>query len=183
MITTGMRSFFRIVLTGVMLTGVITLSLYTSCTKQNNCNGVHCQNKGSCSDGFCICPTGVSGDTCQTIFADLYANTYSGTGNVNTGHIPYKLVFSIPSGSNDFTTMALTIKNSTGSATNIPTLRVVLNNPTATTGVFNIPTATINGVTYSGNGTLYPKLASLTLYKVVTSGTDTTYICNNFPVQ
>ncbi len=178
-----MRSSVRVVLTVVILAGILTLSLYTSCKKQNNCSGVVCLNKGTCSDGFCICPTGVGGDTCESIFADFYANTYGGTANVNTGHIPYLLVFSIPAGTNDFTTMALTVKNGAGGATNIPTLHVVLNSPTATIGNFNIPTTTINGATYSGNGILYAKLASLTLYKTVTSGTDTTYICNNFPAQ
>ncbi len=178
-----MRPFVRFVFCLVISAGVVTLSLYTSCKKNNNCSGVNCQNKGTCSDGFCICPAGVGGDTCQSIFKESFANTYGGSAGVNTVHIPYLLVFSIPPTPVDFTTMALTVKTGGGGATNIPLLRVVLNSPTATVGNFSIPTTTINGATYSGNGILYAKYASLTLYKTVTSGTDTTYICNSFPVQ
>ena len=178
-----MRLFVRFILCLVISAGVLTLSLYTSCKKNNNCSGVHCQNKGTCSDGFCVCPAGVSGDTCQEVFKDSYANTYGGSASVNTVHIPYLLVFSIPATPTDFVTMALTVENGAGSATNIPTLRVVLNNPSETVSNFSIPTTTINGVTYSGNGTLAAKLASLTLYKTGPSIADTTYICNNFPAQ
>ncbi len=178
-----MRSFVRFVSGLAIALSVLVLSLYTSCKKQNNCTGLVCLNKGTCSDGFCVCPTGVGGDTCEAIFKDSYANTYGGSANVNTAHIGYLLVFSIPAAPVDFVTMALTVENGASHATNIPVLPLVLINPTSTQGNFNITPTTANGATYTGTGTVYAKLASLTLYKTATSGTDTTYICSNFAVQ
>ena len=178
-----MKSLARFILGLTIAIGFFAASLYTSCKKQNNCAGVSCMNKGHCADGFCVCPTGVGGDTCENIFKKSYANTYGGTAYVNTNHIAYRLVFSIPSTATDFVTMALTVESGSGAATNIPVLPVVLVNPTSTVGNFNITATTINGATYTGSGTLYAKLASLTLNKTVTSGIDTTYICSNFPVE
>jgi hypothetical protein len=166
----------------LVVTGV-ALAFSISCKKQNSCAGLVCLNKGSCTDGFCVCAVGVGGDTCQDIFRKSYDNTYGGTANVNSAHITYRLVFSIPPVTTDFVTMALTVETGGGGATNIPLLPIVLSNPTATMGSFNITATTANGATYSGSGTLYAKTASLTLYKTVGSSTDTTWVCANFPVQ
>lgn len=40
--------------------------LYTSCTK-DHCKNMNCQNGGTCSNGFCLCPDGYTGTYCQTI--------------------------------------------------------------------------------------------------------------------
>ena len=53
----------------VIATAIITLLtfgaiIYSSCTK-DRCAKVTCQNGGSCSNGYCSCPTGFEGDYCE----------------------------------------------------------------------------------------------------------------------
>ena len=53
----------------IIATVIITLSafgafVYTSCTK-DKCAKIVCQNGGSCSNGFCTCPRGHTGDFCE----------------------------------------------------------------------------------------------------------------------
>ena len=168
------------ILFALMFSGTL---FYASCKKGDNCAGVSCMHTGTCSDGFCVCPTGVGGDTCQKIFREYYDNKYVGTANVNTAHITYRLVFSIPATTSNFVSMQLSVQTGAGGATNIPVLPLVLNNPTSTVGNFNITPTTVGGYTYTGTGTVYAKLASLELHKTPAAGADTTYICTNFAVQ
>lgn len=74
-----------------LLTGVII----NSCTKDSSssttpadpCNGITCQNGGTCSNGTCICPTGWTGTYCQTP-----VTTTASKGNiqfVNNSNNPY----------------------------------------------------------------------------------------------
>ena len=54
----------------VIATAIITLLtfgaiVYTSCTK-DRCKNVMCQNGGTCSNGYCSCPSGFQGDHCET---------------------------------------------------------------------------------------------------------------------
>ena len=178
-----MRSFVRIALSAILAVLVSGLLFYTSCKKQDNCEGVTCFHTGFCADGFCVCPTGVGGDTCQNIFREYYDNKYVGTANVNTAHKSYRLVFSIPASTSSFVTMQLTVQDGAGGATNIPVLPIVLNNPSPTVANFNITSTTVGGYTYTGSGKVYAKLASLTLHKTPAAGADTTYICTDFAVQ
>ena len=55
------RSIFASVIITLL---AFTAVLYSSCTK-NKCANTTCQNGGSCSDGFCTCPRGYSGDHCE----------------------------------------------------------------------------------------------------------------------
>ncbi len=178
-----MKSPARIALSCLFTLFISGLMFYASCKKQDNCSGVACVNTGYCADGFCVCPTGVGGDTCENVFRKAFANTYAGSANVNTAHKNYRLVFSIPATTSNYVAMQLTLQDGAGGATSIPVLPLTLSNPTLTTGNFNITSTTVGGYTYTGNGTVYAKLASLTLYKTPASGVDTTYICTNFAVQ
>ncbi|MCB0657059.1 MAG: calcium-binding EGF-like domain-containing protein [Saprospiraceae bacterium] len=40
--------------------------LLTQCKKADPCEGISCQNDGTCVDGSCQCPTGWEGEFCQT---------------------------------------------------------------------------------------------------------------------
>jgi hypothetical protein len=44
--------------------GVAGTVLYTSCEK-DTCEGLNCQNGGSCTEGFCRCNTGYEGTECE----------------------------------------------------------------------------------------------------------------------
>jgi hypothetical protein len=53
----------------ILITAILTLLafgsvVYTSCRK-DRCKRLICQNGGTCSDGFCLCPTGYTGTYCQ----------------------------------------------------------------------------------------------------------------------
>ncbi len=51
--------------------------LYTSC--KNKCGSTTCQNGGTCQDNSCTCPTGYSGNSCQTGWSDPAIGTYNCT--------------------------------------------------------------------------------------------------------
>ncbi len=176
-----MRSVLPAGLFMVLVFAIAGVIMHSSCKKTDNCAGVVCQHNGKCGDGFCMCPSGVGGDTCQTIFCNLYDNKYAGSANVNTAHIGYTLIFSVPATTTSFLSMSLSVVKSSNGSTTIPVLPVVLNSTsTATNANFNITPTTVGGFTYSGTGILYAKQASLTLYKTPAAGADTTYICTNF---
>ena len=179
-----MRSIVRLGF-GMMLAFVVLgLVLYSSCKRGNNCDGVLCVNTGHCADGFCVCPTGTGGDSCEITFRTLYANKYAGSANVNTAHLGYTLVFSVPPSAVGFLSMELTVLKTAGGATDIPSLPLLLSSSaTATSGPFTISPVTINGTTYNGTGVLYAKAMSMTLYKSRPGVIDTTYVCDNFVLQ
>ena len=176
-----MRSVVRVGLSLVPVLATALLVVHSSCKRDDNCKGVVCQHKGTCSSGFCVCPSGVGGDTCQTIYSHLYDNKYSGTANVNTAHIGYTLIFSVPANAASFRSMSLSVIKGTGGASNIPVLPVVLGTTTNSISAdVSIAATTIGGATYSGNGTLYANQGSLTLTKTQAGTPDTTYVCANF---
>ncbi|MEI8279924.1 MAG: hypothetical protein WCG87_09185 [Bacteroidota bacterium] len=59
-----MKNIQAIILIAVFTIIAFSAVLYSSC-KKDACNGVTCQNQGTCSGGKCVCPTGYSGDHCE----------------------------------------------------------------------------------------------------------------------
>ena len=166
-----------------LATAVCWVAVCSSCTKPDNCKGVVCKNKGTCADGFCVCPSGVGGDTCQTIYRNFYDNKYAGTANVNTAHIGYTLIFSVPTTATNFLSMSLKVVKSASGLSDIPALPIALKPAAnATKADFTVTAVTSGGFTYTGTGVLYAKQASLTLYKTPVAGADTTFICTDFIV-
>lgn len=63
-----------LVISWVLIT--FSLIIHSSCEKPS-CSGVVCENKGSCSDNVCMCPTGYSGKNCELSTIAFKNNTYT----------------------------------------------------------------------------------------------------------
>jgi hypothetical protein len=157
---------------GVLLAcSVFCAVLYSSCTK-DACKAVTCMNGGNCSGGSCVCDSGVGGTNCQTIYRQLYTNTYVGnaiityaptdTTTVSYTDINNTLTFS--SGSDTtYTQMQLVYKDN---GTTIFSCPITLMNNTSTGSTFTI--APIKGgpsssYTYTGTGSVNTTSASVSL--------------------
>ena len=58
-----------------------------SCKKDDPCDGIDCQNGGSCSDGSCSCPTGYEGSLCETKASAKFVGTYKLNESCPSGSI------------------------------------------------------------------------------------------------
>lgn len=68
----------------MLLAAVLTISifsavLFASC--KNKCGSTTCQNGGTCTANVCVCPTGFSGNACQTGWTDVFIGTYNCSRN------------------------------------------------------------------------------------------------------
>jgi hypothetical protein len=53
-------------LTQILAICTTLIFLFSACGKKDPCEGVTCQNGGTCKDGTCQCPTGFEGQFCET---------------------------------------------------------------------------------------------------------------------
>lgn len=67
--------------------GIATTVLYTAC-QDDSCTRLTCRNGGSCSEGFCRCPTGYEGSECQDRISARFVGFYYGTTNCDTDPAP-----------------------------------------------------------------------------------------------
>jgi hypothetical protein len=178
-----MKSIKLLALSSLLTVGIFSVVLYTSCSK-DACKGVTCQNGGTCSGGNCVCPTGTTGNNCETIYRLSFDHTYVGTGSDNTGgtYTNFRMVFSTPSSSTDFVTMNLTIQDATGGSAGVPVLTITLSSFSTSGANYTITSTTNAGLTYTGTGTISATSASMTLQEAG-SGTTTTYTFSNFAKQ
>jgi hypothetical protein len=135
-----------------------TITLLSSCKKDDPCDDVVCLNGGTCNDGSCACATGFEGTTCGTEVRAKFVGVYNGN-------------FSCP-GNNS--TVNMTISNSAQGITS-----VVFSDGfdtwvgTVSSSSVNIATQTITGgTTISGTGQLAGNILTLNLNL---SGTTCTY--------
>ncbi|MEX1132222.1 MAG: calcium-binding EGF-like domain-containing protein [Flavobacteriales bacterium] len=135
-----------------------TITVLSSCKKDDPCDNVTCQNGGTCNDGSCACATGYEGTTCGTEIRAKFIGTYNGN-------------FSCP-GNNS--TVNMTINNSAQGITS-----VVFSDGfdtwvgTVSGSSVTIATQTISGgTTISGSGQLAGNILTLNLNL---SGTTCTY--------
>jgi hypothetical protein len=180
-----MKSIKHIALGAFLTISAFCAVLYTSCTK-DKCKDVTCQNGGTCSDGNCVCPTGVTGTNCETLYRTSYANTYKGTGTDNSGgtYTNFRMVFGVLSSTTDFVTMTLTIQDAAGGAVGVPVMNITLANFTTSGATYTIVSETSAGFTYTGTGSISGTTASMTLNEAPTGGgSSTIYTFNGFVKQ
>lgn len=73
-----MKLWKSALVTSFVIFSVFTSIVYTACTK-DSCASLQCKNGGSCTDGFCHCPTGYEGTECGTKASDKFIGKYYGT--------------------------------------------------------------------------------------------------------
>lgn len=72
---------------------LMTIAVLTpSC--DDPCDAVNCQNGSTCVEGDCLCPDGVGGTECETIFRDALLGTHSANEVCGFGNDAYDVTVS-----------------------------------------------------------------------------------------
>jgi hypothetical protein len=151
-----MKRIKNIAFSALLAIGTFGIVTFTACTK-DECEGVVCNNGGTCAGGACSCPVGYEGASCETQTRTLYVGDYKGSGSDNTGGTYTNWTFSFSSVGSTATSMEIALKNATGTTV----LTLPANLETRTT--FTIPSTTVGSVTYAGTGTITATTASATI--------------------
>ncbi len=77
-----MKLFKHTLITACAFVGIASSVLYTACEK-DACTDLQCKNGGSCADGYCRCPSGYEGASCETRIVDRFIGSYIGTTRCN----------------------------------------------------------------------------------------------------
>ena len=77
-----MKNWKSLLVTVFGFFGIAGMLLLNSCT-QDPCTELVCQNGGTCSDGYCQCPTGFEGAECDIEAANRFVGKYSGSLRCN----------------------------------------------------------------------------------------------------
>ncbi len=87
-----MKNVYSIFLSALLLFGIFTVVLYTSCNK-NSCKNINCLHNGYCVMGECRCPSGYTGERCETkidlckdVICQNGGKCLDGTCNCPTGY-------------------------------------------------------------------------------------------------
>jgi hypothetical protein len=97
------KSFIITVFSFFALGGMV---LFNSCVK-DPCTELRCMNGGSCSDGFCQCPTGYEGAECEITAGSRFTGTWAGSVRCNNFPIQADTVRIVLTGSPNYITMNL----------------------------------------------------------------------------
>lgn len=124
----------------------------------------------SCGSDEQICPTGMEGKDCKDEVRVNYYNTYRGTGTDNQGgtYTNWGLKYS----KNGEVATKLSLEVVDGSNANVYLLDVELNSNTT----YKVVPKTQDGFELSGQGSISPTNASLTLTEKDPSGVEVTYV-------
>ena len=185
-----MRALKHIALAVTLTLGVFSAVLYTSCQK-SGCKGVTCLNTGTCSGGICVCPSGVGGNNCETVYRKVYANSYLGSATYNSSVIDSTYIITtdtsntlifLAGNDSNYTQMQL-VWNRTGGKKNV-VFPIKLSNNTSSGSTFTItvPT-TVDTFTYSGSGTVSAVAASLNLVESHPKSSSVIVTLSNFSKQ
>ncbi len=79
-----MNQFRYIFLSLLATISVFSAVVVSSC--KNKCGSTTCQNGGTCTSNKCVCPTGYSGNACQSGWSDVAIGTYK---CVRSGCVPF----------------------------------------------------------------------------------------------
>src|SRR5690606_38981213 len=72
-----MKLWKHTLITAFAFLGISSTVLYTSCEK-DSCADLKCQNRGTCVEGFCRCPSGYEGTECETEAAEKFLGRFIG---------------------------------------------------------------------------------------------------------
>lgn len=124
-----------------------------SCTT-DACKDVDCGAWGTCLDGVCVCDDGYEGTDCDTEERAKFVGTYVASGTITCP----------VTGNGTFSAETVTVANSATSVTKITIdfAGVLLTATVNGTGV-TVDQATIDGLTYTGSGSINGNTLSLTL--------------------
>ncbi len=127
-----------------LLMAVLIISIISGCTKvKDKCEGIVCQNPGTCANGNCQCSTGYEGTKCETKANAKFAGNYTGQmncdGTSDNESIPIEALTDPLSVTIYLNSQHLLTATVSGNSITIP--------------VQNFPTGNEN-YRYSGNGTL-----------------------------
>jgi len=86
-----MKNWKSILITVFCFFAVGGMVLFNSCVK-DPCSDLRCQNKGTCSDGFCQCPTGFEGAECEITAASRFVGKWKGNYRCNNFPITEQMV-------------------------------------------------------------------------------------------
>jgi hypothetical protein len=77
-----MKNLSTIIISALFTCLLFSATLYSSCN-EDKCEGITCQNGGSCKDGTCLCPEGYEGTRCETKSGCAGVNCLNGGKCVN----------------------------------------------------------------------------------------------------
>jgi len=177
-----MKSLRLIALSAIVTLGSFSAILYSSCSK-DACKGVTCLNNGTCSGGNCTCPSGIGGNSCETVYRTLYAYSYVGNGTDNFGgtYTSNKLTFTTGSDTTDYTKMSMQWFDHAGAS--VVTLPITLSNNTSNGSNFSVVMTVVDTFTYTGTGTISGNTVSLSLTEATPHAPAYVYTFNNFSKQ
>ena len=171
-------------LAAILSVGVFCAVMYSSSCTKDACKGVTCLHKGMCTGGSCRCiDSGIGGSNCETIYRDLYTNSYTGnavisytfdTTTIDTGYVAHTDANNVlkftPSSDTAFSKMQLTWTDGTNLM--LSTTITIANN-TSNGSTFKVDTSVLGGTTFkvTGNGSVSSTMASLNLVAVSADST------------
>lgn len=83
-----MKNWKSLLVTVFSFFAVASMVVLNSCVK-DPCTELSCQNGGSCSDGFCQCPTGFEGAECEITTASRFVGKWA--GNTRCDNFPLQV--------------------------------------------------------------------------------------------
>jgi len=180
-----MKSIKHIALSIVLTLSVFGAVLYTSCSK-SACKAVTCLNNGTCSGGTCVCPSGIGGNNCETVYRKIYSGNYKGFATyTDTNHVVIRtdtnnsLTFLSYNDSN-YTKMQMqwSRPGSVGAIT-----RITLSNNTASGSSFSVEEFLIDSFIYTGSGSINANTVSINLIATPPHSPSIIVTLNNFSRQ
>jgi hypothetical protein len=132
----------------------VTIMFFNACSS-DPCKDVNCGANGNCVDGTCVCDNGYEGTDCSTEVRTKFVGTYSVSGTITCP----------VSGNGTINNSVLTISNSSSDITKIVIDFAGQLTITATTEgtSLTIESQSVNGFTYTGNGSISGNNITMTL--------------------
>ncbi|MCF8258343.1 MAG: hypothetical protein K9J06_12380 [Flavobacteriales bacterium] len=124
----------------------------------NPCENVNCGSNGECVDGTCVCDEGYEGANCGTVSRDKFLGTYSVSESCTNGTDAYTMTIAASSTS----VQQVTVTN----LYDAPQTVVA----TVSGNSITIGSQTVNGITYTGTGSINSAGNTLTMTYQLSDG-------------